>query len=223
VENCYGPVLNVYDLYGNSNSDWQLVNDYKQFSFGLITVRQLTYKLNRLIEPADQWNAQLQCTTALQANIPVDPLKYLSGDNSIGLPVTTTDYTNWSMLMFISLISLFGAQIILWTVFLVYLWKYPEMRMHPSYLFYGWPETRAGQAATTNRVTGAAQPKQKATPVPSTKPSAPVIDRKTPERGSRTAAVPPATVAVQITDNTIDTGEVDGDSFQDVIADGATN
>lgn len=150
VDNCYGPVLTLTDLFGNPTNDWKQTDDYKQFSFGLISQRTMTFELNRLIKQGDQWNAELQCTTVFQANVPVNSIEYVTGVNSIGLPITSSDYTTYSNMMFLSLVMLFGLQFFLWLFFIIYSWAYPELKLRARYLLYDWPRTRHTKSSSGN-------------------------------------------------------------------------
>lgn len=141
IDNCYGPVLEVTDIYKQPNSEWVLIGDYKQFAFGLISQRQLTFQLDRIILPAEQWYTRLRCITVYQPDIPVNPIKFLIGQDVVGKIQMTDDYRNYSMMMFVSLIALFGLYVVLGVLFLIWSHntEYPN-RAQLIYLISGWPE-----------------------------------------------------------------------------------
>lgn len=161
VDNCYGPNMKFQDINDMITNEWMFVSDYKQFSFGLISQRQLTFMLNRLIVPGEQWKATLSCTSAMQEDVPVPNIKLLTPGNRVGQLLITDTYRTYSDMMFISLIILFGLQLFLWVWYSCWqYYEYAPRSVHWFHLFHGWPRGKAYKLAD--------DPQQQDLPIPPT-------------------------------------------------------
>jgi hypothetical protein len=140
VDNCYGPKMVISDILTGQSSEWVAPddNDYKQLSFGLISSRQLTFKLNRLILPTEQWKCDLTCESVWQAPVPCDNVKALKPGDRIGKLYISSSYSTYSNLVFISLIVEFGLELILWTIYVVWQYWWIPPGVHWYHMFHGW-------------------------------------------------------------------------------------
>jgi hypothetical protein len=200
VDNCYGPMLKVYDLFGNINNEWTFVSQYTQFVFGLISQRQMVYSLPRRINLNEQWNAVMSCTTVLQPDIPVQPLKLLTGLNAVGQPNSTQDYVTYSNMMFISLIIIMGMQVALCIIYFCYTCQNPSARMKMKYLLYDWPTMEGEFSADDTQQTDS--------PASLASPSSPPPPASSSSRANRVSSPLPKQSQQQMTKTRRDTSAV---------------